>query len=224
MLKGLIEKLKHLTREPVPYDPSVLGDPIAMQTEWTPAKKGGASFRTHKLVNVDSFRMEFRPSAGAKAFYGLFLVIGIGVLVGFFVSGLPGRAMSMGGMFALPLLVPMIVGVVFTITGGAMLYYAASPRVFDKRRGVFWRGRSTPYGALTRGGNKDSADFEDIHALQIVSEHIRSDKSSYYSYELNLVLRNGSRINVVDHGDVDALREDARTLSDFLGKPVWDSA
>ncbi|MDP6491172.1 MAG: hypothetical protein QGG69_05335 [Kiritimatiellia bacterium] len=58
---------------------------------------------------------------------------------------------------------------------------------------------------------------------QLLSEYCRSDKSSYYSYELNLVLQDGSRINVVDHGNKTKLREDAATLSEFLGRPVWDA-
>jgi hypothetical protein len=41
------------------------------------------------------------------------------------------------------------------------------------------------------------------------------------SYELNLVLKDGRRINVVDHGGADKIRTDAATLADFLGVPVW---
>ncbi|MGD9320846.1 MAG: hypothetical protein PVH99_12810, partial [Desulfobacteraceae bacterium] len=48
-------------------------------------------------------------------------------------------------------------------------------------------------------------------------------KRSYYSYELNLVLRDSKRTNVMDHGDYEKLREDAQTLSQFLEKPVWDA-
>ncbi len=35
-------------------------------------------------------------------------------------------------------------------------------------------------------------------------------------YELNLILKDGSRLNVVDHGNRDALQGDARTLAEFL--------
>lgn len=71
---------------------------------------------------------------------------------------------------------------------------------------------------------KNFAGLEDIHALQLLSEYCRGGKKrSYYSYELNLVLRNGRRINVMDHGDCKKLREDAQTLSEFLDKPVWDA-
>ena len=52
---------------------------------------------------------------------------------------------------------------------------------------------------------------------------ISGSKSSYYSYELNLVLHDGSRINVVDQGNLKRLRSDANAFSQFLDKPVWDA-
>jgi hypothetical protein len=55
-------------------------------------------------------------------------------------------------------------------------------------------------------------------------EYVTGNKSSYYSYELNLVLDDGRRINVIDHGNLDRLRSDAQPLSRFLDKPVWDAA
>ncbi len=55
------------------------------------------------------------------------------------------------------------------------------------------------------------------------TSRVSGNKSSYYSYELNLVLNDGSRINVVDHGNLKRLRSDTQTLSQFLGKPVWDA-
>ena len=59
--------------------------------------------------------------------------------------------------------------------------------------------------------------------MQLVSEYCRGNKSSFYSYELNLVLANGRRINVVDHGNIESLQKDARTLAAFLDIPVWDA-
>ena len=41
MFKKLVEKMQHLTREPIGYDPSHLGDSIAMETEWTPREAVG---------------------------------------------------------------------------------------------------------------------------------------------------------------------------------------
>jgi hypothetical protein len=36
--------------------------------------------------------------------------------------------------------------------------------------------------------------------------------------------KDGKRVNVIDHGDLEKVRTDARTLAEFLNKPVWDAA
>jgi hypothetical protein len=223
VLKRLLEKLKDLKIEPTPYDPSVLGDPIAERTGWGPAKGGGASFGTHKLVVVDSFRLEFRPTGGALAFYGVFLVVGVTVLVGMSIVGFSGVASSLDGGSALPFIIPTIVGLVFTVAGGGMLRSGSAPIVFDKRRGAYWRGRVAPHELSNRHGHKETTALDEIHALQLISERCTSKDSSYYSYELNLVRDDGTRINVVDHGNLDALHGDATALASFLEVPVWDA-
>ena len=65
--------------------------------------------------------------------------------------------------------------------------------------------------------------LEDIHAIQLISEYISGEKSSYYSYELNLVLKDAGRINVIDHGNDGVIINNAKILSRFLDVPVWDA-
>jgi hypothetical protein len=65
--------------------------------------------------------------------------------------------------------------------------------------------------------------LEDVYAIQLLSEYCCGNESRFYSYELNLVLKDGGRMNVIDHGNRAVLREQARELSLFLGKPVWDA-
>ncbi len=105
-----------------------------------------------------------------------------------------------------------------------MLNRGTQPIVFDKQSGYFWKGRKNPGEVYRPEAIKCWAELENIHALQLISEHCRSDKSSYYSYELNLVMKDSSRINVVDHGKHDKIRADAAALSEFLEKPVWDGS
>ena len=62
-----------------------------------------------------------------------------------------------------------------------------------------------------------------IYALKIVSERISRSESSWISYELNLILNNGRRINVVDHGNGVKIRKDAKRLTEFLNVPIWDA-
>lgn len=222
MFKKLAEKLRGLRVEAIPFDPSTLGDPIASDTEWGPAKSGGASFGTHKLVPVDSFRLEFRPTGGALAFYGVFFVVGVGILLGTSFFGLVGSG-SLGGSSRLAFLLPAIIGAVFTLAGGAMLRSGTAPIVFDKRRNAYWRGRVAPHEMSNRHAHETATALDRVHALQLIAERCTSNDSSYYSYELNLVLSDSTRLNVVDHGKKDGLRDDAGTLAAFLNVPIWDA-
>jgi hypothetical protein len=219
MLGKLIEKLRRLTGDRNVIDPSVFNDPVALQTQWTPAKGGGSNFCTHKLVEIDFNRMEFKATPGARVFYLVFFLAGIGIAVAFWLGAPPSFGES-GSAFAE--IVPFLAGSVFIAAGALMFYFGTSPIVFDKYKGSFWKGRKSqdemPLGKVP----KYFARLTEIHAIQLISEYCRSDKSSYYSYELNLVMRDGKRINVIDHGNVNRIREDAHTLSRFLGRPVWD--
>lgn len=219
MFKKLMEKMKNMADDRVSFDPLSLDDPIAMQTDWTPAKSGGANFRTHKLVVVNSDCREFRASIGAKLFYLIFLLAGIGVLIGFYLFKLSSDGFS----FKMDTIMPLLFGLIFAGVGGSMLYFCTAPIVFDKRKGFFWKGWKNPDEVFDKNALKHFAKLDQIHALQLISEYCRGDKSSYYSYELNIVLEDGKRINVVDHGNQSKLRDDATTLSEFLGKPIWDA-
>jgi hypothetical protein len=117
-------------------------------------------------------------------------------------------------------LFPAIFGTIFFIVGVVLFGYGTRQIVFDKNRGYFWKGRKDPDAVWNTAELKDFAELEDIYGLQIVSEWVKSDKSSYTSYELNLVLKDGSRLNVVDYGNAKGMREDSEGLAEFLGVAV----
>lgn len=48
-------------------------------------------------------------------------------------------------------------------------------------------------------------------------------KGNYLSYELNLVLKDGERLNVVDHADRADIRSSAQQLAALIGCKLWDS-
>ena len=219
MFKKLLQKLQSLASHHSTFDPSLLDDPIAMQTDWSPLKGGGANFRTRKLVEASFNRLEFRATVGAKLFCLVFLLLGVGVLIGFSGSKLSSEGFS----FDMHTIIPLLVGLTFAVTGSCLLYFGTVPIVFDRQRGFFWKGREAPDEVFSKRAPKYCARLHDIHALQLISEYCRGNKNSYYSYELNIVLENGKRINVVDHGNQNKLREDTARLSAFLGKPVWDA-
>ena len=79
---------------------------------------------------------------------------------------------------------------------------------------------------------EDGAHLDDVHALQLLRKYVRRNNSSssssssrrgYYVYELNLVLKDGTRRFVVSHGSGNSLMNDAKKLSEFLNVPVWSA-
>ena len=153
-----------------------------------------------------------------------------GVILALSVAAFSNEA----SLFSAEVLLPIFVSALFAVGGALGLYFGTAPMVFDKLSGHFWEGRKSPQDVGNVRSLKYAAELSQIHALQILAEYVRSDSmrdhtgkrspnNPYYSYELNLVLNDGARINVIDHGNQTRLQEDAKTLSVFLGKPVWDA-
>jgi hypothetical protein len=174
--------------------------------EWTPIKSGGANFKTHQLVTINPHCIEFKAST-AMLLFSLFFA-GIGALVGvvFLISE--------------QALIPTLIGFFFTAIGIAIYYFAATPRVFDKQLGLYWKGRCKERNRESILRLKNTVPLNAIYGLQIVSEYVRGDKTSYHSYELNLILTDGTRINVIDHGNHQQIEHDAQTLAQFLKVPI----
>lgn len=219
MLKSLIEKFKAGFGRRETFDPASLNDSIALKVGWTPLKKGGSNFRTHKLVEAGLEIMVFRATLGAKLFGLVFVLMGAGV-PGFIIYG----GISEGGASVSGILFPALIGLVFVSVGVALIYHFSKPIVFDRQSGFFWKGRRHPQSVVNPAELKVCVALEDVYALQILSEYCSGKDNSYYSYELNLVLKSGERINVTDHGSLRWIREDAGRLSQFLGCPLWDAA
>lgn len=222
----MLDKLKNLkdivtnTMNQAAFNPSRFDDPLATSIQWTPIKGGGSNFRTHKFYKKGPNQVGFKATIGAKLFSGIFMLVGIGVSVGISRSQLQNGT----PLLDVEMLFPVIFGLIFFGAGLYMFRSFGKPIVFDKIAGIYWKGWKTPerYSGSQRPEN--AVRLDEIHALQIISEYIRGDKRSYYSYELNLVTKDGNRYNVVDHGSRSRLINDANQLSEFLGKPVWNAA
>jgi len=220
-LKNLVNQL---SIEAVPFDPSAFNDDLAKRVSWTPVKRGGANFRTHKLVIEEPFVAKFKTTVGHLIFGLIFMIIGVGV-TGWMVYSMYGD-INFDGLGSLTrLAMPLFFGGIFALSGIATIFSALSPIRFDKQTGDFRKGRraANAMGPHEMEASSGYAKLNSIHALQLIKEYCRKKDSSYYSYELNLVLESGQRINVVDHGNLNRIRDDAQTLSQFLGIPVWDA-
>jgi len=192
---------------------SVDDDAVAKATAWSPLVNGGANFRTHKLKKVGHHIYVSSPTVGYHIFYTLFLLFGIGAFI-LATLRLDESLIMLGVLF--------LMGSIFAGVGVYLMRKALNPFTIDLDFGTFYVGRS--YDPLNDNSDGSSGSVKDIHALQLIAEHIKSDNSSYKSYELNLVLKDGRRVNVMDHGRREKIYEEAQTLSDLLNVPIWDSA
>jgi hypothetical protein len=107
-----------------------------------------------------------------------------------------------------PAIVFSLVGCLFVGIGGAFYWFMTRPIGFDRAAGRFWK-------------RQEEVPLDWIHAIQLICESRKgswgSGESGFDSCEINLVLKDGSRINVVDHGNLGRIRQDSRQLGEFLG-------
>ena len=175
-------------------------DELAFKISWDPLVGGGTNFCTHRLQKTSGLMnnsIEFKPTFIAYLVSISFAVIGLVTSLFYLSSG----SMDIGALLGLAFL-------------GFGLWYlrqlVKQKLVFNSASRVFYK-------------NTKSYGFDNICAIQLLREYVRGNKNSYYSYELNLVCTNGERINIVDHGALHAIREDASILADYLSIPVWDA-
>ena len=202
-------------------DPSIFNDPLALKTCWTPMFLGPCNVWAHKLTRVNSSRIEFKVGIWPKVF-SLIILIGGGAFTIFslFYSKLPDYQSRGLLVFAVALLV-FACGLV-TLFGWYLLYQTTIPIIFDKGRRLFWKGSKKPWKFVKNKNVKSFAKLDNIHAIQLLSKKIIGP-NSYYRFELNLVLKNSHRLNVVDYSGTRKIDDEAKALSLFLGKPLWDA-
>lgn len=195
---------------------SIQNDNFKSSVSTAPLVYGGASFKTNVLVEKSSSKALYKPSIGAALFSFIFLAVGFGVLffglVPLFKSNFE---IASTNWFLL------LFGLIFSGAGSFMFYRFYKPRVFDKHLGVYYKAYNVDIHKIRRDTSKKYIPLNTIIALQIIGEHVKSDKGSYKSFELNLVLNDSSRKNVVDHGNLKSIIKDAEILSEFLNVPIW---
>jgi len=181
-------------------DLGAFGNEIAFKTSWEPLVGGGTNFCTHRVqknASLDGDIFVFKTTIQAYLFAISFVALG----AMFAISSAAGKAPDQFALIGLGIL-------------AFGWWYLWSLRQKESRFDRY-------SNELTQG--KKSFDLKNAEAIQLIREYVRGSESSYYSYELNLICSDGSRINIVDHGALRKLREDAALLAEYLSIPVWDA-
>ena len=197
------------------FNPESLNDEIALKTRWSPLEPGGTNSTDYRFNKVSSTRVEFKASPKLYLVVAVFLILGVAAIIKFSMEP-TGSLLFYGGIG---------LGIILILTGISKLIGFKTIPMFDLDEGYFWKNQKSPDKDIKNSSTQ--CRLEDIHAIQLIQERIQSGgssgSSSFYSFEMNLVLNNGKRLNVVDHGTLSRIRKNADQLSDFLDVPVWDA-
>ncbi len=215
-MKKWLEKLKKQAEQAkaaefVDVDHSRFSDPFSKQVGWTPVKPGGTNFGTHYLTEPESGGrlLVFKATKGGMAFGLLFLLVGLAIVVFVLSQIITGQGFQL-------LLVALLVGLPFLLVGLFLVRWLTRPRVFDLVSQEYYCG-------FNKSDSGQQTDLSRVKALQLITEEIKSSKSRYNSYELNLVLNDTIRVNVIDHGNYERILIDAEKLAKALHVPLWDN-
>ena len=197
------------------FDLNSLDDPVALITRWSPLVYGGSSFCTHRLlssrgiqaINSPSTSLQMQVTPAANLF--CFLFFSIGIVFSIMLTNFLNKPSAYTSGNIPPAIVPFV-PLLLSVFGAGFLWWLYQKNVlFNKNEGIY----------TSKGTN---FPLNEVHAIQLISERVAGSKTSYYSYEMNLVLNNGERFNVTDHGSFRAIRHDAEKLASYLSIPVWD--
>jgi hypothetical protein len=192
-------------------------DPMAKEISWRPLKGGGYNFRTHQLIRVNDQKMKFRASRTTQIIS--FIMVGFGLYVPIYHTFVQDMIESGLGTTG-EMIMAWGFGIGLVFFGIRFWLRTNAGFTFDKSTGQF----------IKNGKDYASFPLDEIHAIQLILERIKdsgrhvgsSSRTSFTSYEINLIKKDGKRIHLIDHSNRPKIREDAEKLGEFLEVPVWD--
>lgn len=218
-LEQLEELAKNAVKNVKVFDPSIFNDEVANKTEWKSLANGGSNFKANKLVELSPTQLIYKPTVMAYVFPLVF--------IGMFSFGAIMMALKFAEQYGNLAYLAAAGFVAFPLLGGFfILRSAVKARVFDKREAIFYKGQKPAfrdYNKIT----KNQCPLDKVYAIQLIKKRITSTSSGSSStqtyYEINLVLNDTFRINVIVGSDSYYVRNDANKIAAFLNVPVWDA-
>ena len=208
-----------------------LTERVAAITRWTPCRPHLGNMRSaeRSLVVVDNHRLVWKmlPDKSSKTrqtLCFLLLILFLGIVL-----------MCMVAVPILGLLICLPVGLFLSLLSSIAIwgvYSSRRPAIFDQNHGYSIGTRFHLFSSAdcnveatekAKTVSPRRGELGDIHAVQVISKIVKGGMANK-SYELNIVLKSGIRVAVIDHNDAAVIREEASTLATFLKVPVWDDS
>jgi hypothetical protein len=192
-----------------------IDDPVANATEWEPVNWGCASTQTQE-IHFDSDRIVVSviglSEVTAALVFGFFKIVGVSCfLLSMFLAfkGEVGYAIFL-----------LIIAFISSLAG----WVKKDREIFiiDLVSGNFGIGKDmNNLSIFSKKGH-----VKDIYAIQLLESQYDHDSESvgpehYMGYEINFVLKNSQRVNVMAHGDLKHIIYSVNTISKVLKVPIW---
>jgi hypothetical protein len=186
--------------------------------DWSPAAPNGHPFPTHRLVMSKPTRLELRMTPSARRAVWVFAL-----MAAFFLAAAIGSTFEMiqeGSSIEYVLGIPMCLAIGLLLGWLAVTSNRGSygRRIFDSECGYYW---PAPNVAVARRPPAEAVSLANIRGLQITSEQVDAGEAVFDAYELNLVLIDGRRVNVIDHSGLATVHANAKQIASFLRVPLW---
>lgn len=191
--------------------PTVTSEPVTLKVSGEPVSKGGSTIKSQTMTKTGE-QIVIEKAVARIIFYFIFSMVGISTFMGSFYSIFNGEFGA--GFMAL-------------LVGGGLSYIGISELLnnkkftIDKQKKIYYRGQKFDVlGSLDR---KQQGYVKDIYAIQLFKKRVSYSETpgSYHCYELNLVFKDGGRINIMNHAKGEYIDDSAETLGQFLNIPVW---
>ncbi len=174
------------------------------EISWVPTTKDSASFNTMSLAREEN-RISLEPNAGSALFGFFFIMMGV---VGTF---------AFLGLIEIESSGPMIVFPLFIVVGFyIILRDLNSKMVFDKTTGKVVKV------SFYKSVELELCKLIDISFVQLLEKEVEGTESYYDSYEVNLALDSGRRLNIWVSGKLPEVKKDAMFLAEFLEVPLLE--
>jgi len=163
----------------------------------------GPKFRSHTVI-FDGTVAYLKPTINSVLFCVVYIIVGLFLstlaVIVYVKNNQIDFAIFLGGF-----------GVSITTFGFTLIKPFIKQVFFDKKTGKF------------KNNIDRTVKIDNIVSLQILNKMITSKHGlSYPCYELNMLTKNGRRINILNHNDFDQLKTDAEKLSVFLSVELID--
>ena len=225
-IKKLRQYINAPTKRRYQINPNLFHDDVALKTGWNFIIAMGFENPVHKVKKISDSRIEIVPRIEIQIILGL--VTGIIATVSFvfflfllmfFINVLLHHEKSFEPLLGLGYLVGFCF-FAFLFRGFRYLIKKLKiPKVFDKITGFYWHGNNSNNSTMAMNKLLQHCKLKEIHALQLLPKpYLRSQRC-----ELNLVLCDGHRINIMDEAYYHNVLKSAEMIAEFLGIPVWDA-